>query len=141
MHSEFSSCFYSSLVFLVNTGVAYLINEIVYGILFFLLTITSLFFHSMPNIYTSVLDKVVLYSVITYGGFTFFKKLLHKDTTIFNLVYSAIIVSSFLAVYYIYHIGYMIQDLGFHPNRDVANRWHSAIHFISSLGHCLIMVY
>lgn len=59
----------SSLIFTTNIITAYLYRQYyIYSYLFAALTSTSLLFHSNPNIYTNIIDKCAIVSVVTYGG-------------------------------------------------------------------------
>ena len=113
----------TSLVFFTNFLHNTWKREFPYAWLFLLLTITSVFFHSnifietnpIPLIFDysiqdiiSFLDKVVLYSIIIYGGYLFWKTREGLQSAT-----SSIPIVTFLSVCYLYIVGYFLHLLTF----------------------------
>lgn len=70
-NNAFSSCFYSSFIFLVNTIICYYYEYAIYAGLFFVLFCTSIVFHSKKTNVTFWIDRIAVISVILYGGYIF----------------------------------------------------------------------
>ena len=138
--SEYNSCFYSSFIFLTNVIVAYYYKYYLYARLFFLLTITSLLYHSTPSIYGNINDKIVIALIVLYGGYLFFEKYKSQAPSIRYWVISFSIISTFLATVYLYSYGYISNQYCFYEDRNIANIYHSLLHIISSIGHILVMI-
>jgi hypothetical protein len=134
-------CFYSSFIFLLNTFYAYSTNQLVYTILFLNLTVTSLYYHSTYTPIANILDKAAIASVVSYGGWIFINKAITLATSSIytNLMFISII-STFLFINYLYLYGKKANCYCFSKNPNIADTYHSILHFISSLGHLLIMI-
>jgi hypothetical protein len=138
---EYTSCFYSSFIFLTNVIVAYWYEYYFYGRLFFLLIITSILFHSIHNnIYSNINDKIAILCIVLYGGNLFFHKFLTNETSVKYWVFSFFIVSAFLLTLYLFIYGYITNSFCFYEDRNKANLYHSLLHIISSIGHNLIIM-
>jgi len=135
----YNSCFYSSFVFLVNSSVAFYFGYLFYSIIFFTLLITSLIVHSTGNIYATIIDKIAIFMVVLYGGYLFYKKC-SKPINMKKILYIISIVSTFLITIYLYYFGYLQSQYCFCQDRQIANMYHSFLHFISSMGHVLIVL-
>jgi len=128
-------CF-TSLFFITNIITAFYKKYFLYSFLFFFITITSLIFHSYKNIYTNILDKIAIFSIIIYGSSILYYKLSYD-----KLLMIIIIVFSFLLCIYLYFYGCFHQILCFHPNKEIGDIYHGLLHFISSFGHhCIIFL-
>jgi len=139
--NEYSSCFYSSFIFLTNVVIAYWYGYYLYARLFFLLTITSILFHSIHNnIYSNINDKIVISLIVLYGGNLFFHKFLTNETSAKHWVISFSIISTFLLTLYLFIYGYITNSFCFYEDRNTANLYHSLLHIISSIGHNLIIM-
>ena len=139
---EVNSCFYSSFVFIINVLVAFYFKHYLYAALFFALLITSLLHHCQYTLLTNVLDKIAIVSIIFYGGWIFYKKLLDKNTlSKKELVLSFIVFLTFFSTMILYCYGYLNNCLCFCKDPTMADRFHSLMHFVGSLGHCCIMVF
>jgi len=66
---------YSSLFFLTNSVTAFLHEYYLYSGLFFILTVTSVVVHTHDNLYTNLIDKVAVSSIVLYGGYILHSKL------------------------------------------------------------------
>jgi len=130
---------YSSFLFFINSLVAFLYKFYLYSALFFMLASTSLVVHSTDNIYANYLDKIAVYSIVFYGGYLFFTKLMKiKNQT--EYIVSTLIVTTFLYVVYLYHYGYSCNKYCFCDDKSVANLYHSLMHVVGSIGHLLIII-
>lgn len=74
--------FFSSFVFITNIISAYYKNYYMYSFLFTCLTITSMIVHTNDNIYTNLMDKVSVLSIVTYGSFVLCNKCMNEDVCI-----------------------------------------------------------
>jgi hypothetical protein len=134
-----SSCFYSSFVFITNTLICYYFNYVLYSALFFTLFATSVIYHSNKSTTVFWIDRVAVISVIVYGAYIFFGKYVNIDTFI-KCCIAICIVLTFLITIFIYYYGYKSQKFCFYENREIGDLWHSLIHFISCIGHILIVL-
>lgn len=135
----YNSCFYSSFVFLINVSIAFYYEYYLYAGLFFTLLITSLFQHSQYTLLTNILDKIIIFAVIFYGGYMFYNKI----NAFFNtrqFILSCIIILTFLSTIILYYYGYLNNCLCFCDDQIEANLFHSFMHCIVSLGHCCIII-
>ena len=123
------SCYYSCFVFLINVLFNWLHGEFLYGLLFFLLFVTSQFFYIYNDLVPFLLDQMAIFMVIFYGFIVFMTK---KKT----LVSSVLILSTFLTTLYLYFYGYLTDSYCYGMYE---NECHSALHVISSIGHLAIL--
>ncbi len=124
---------FSSFIFTTNRLTTCYKKYYIYCFLFFFLTITSLIFHYNTNIYTNILDKTAILSIVSYGGY-----LLYNKTTTANQNQIVLIVATFLLCIFLFFYGYFFNVYCYHPDKCVGNNYHVALHIISSLGHHLI---
>jgi hypothetical protein len=136
---NYNCCFYSSLIFLVNSIVAFSFGYMLYSIIFFILVITSLIVHSTCNVYTNITDKIVIVMVVFYGGYLFYTKCL-RPIDYKQAVYIIFIISTFLITIYLYIFGYLKNKYCFCEDKQIANIYHSLMHFVSSFGHILVIL-
>lgn len=127
--------FYSSFIFLFNSLLAVRFSNYVYALLFLILFLTSLLFHSNRTEVVSILDKIAVDVIVLYGAYVFYTKFLDIPPVI-----SAVIVSTFIAVVMLYYYGYICEDYCFNTDKSVANIYHSLLHIISSTGHTLLII-
>ena len=121
-------CVMSSFIFLTNYFVAYLLfNLKFYAILFLLLWITSILYHTNKNMYTNIVDKIVIFAIFIYGLYLFYTKSKSNKTII-----KIFIILSFLLTILIYIHGQMYQT-------KYEYILHSILHIIGSIGHHLIV--
>jgi hypothetical protein len=137
--SQKNSCFYSSIVFITNSVIALYYNYLVYSLLFFILVITSLIVHSNTNMYTLVIDKIAIFAIAFYGGYLFFEKCKHINSTS-QIILAIITVYTFLATIYLYYCGYINNTYCYHQDKCIANLYHSLLHVIASVGHNIIVI-
>jgi len=125
---------FSSFIFITNALTSYYKEYYVYCCLFVCLTITSLIFHYNTNIYTTILDKVFILAIVSYGGYVLYNK-----TTIDNQIYVLLSVITFVLCVFLFCYGYCIGDYCYHPDRHIGDVYHSMLHIISSIGHHIII--
>ena len=133
-HKKIDVPFYTALFFITNMVTAFYREYYTYAALFLVLTITSLFAHSSDNVYANIIDKFAVFLIVTYGGYILYNKLSRDKICI---IIGAII--SFLLVIILYVYGNFKKCFCFHPDECKAKRCHGLLHFISSLGHHLII--
>jgi len=125
----------SSFIFLTNSFIAFYFNYTVYSILFIILFLTSLVFHSNKNDLTFWTDRVIVITVILYGGYIFYIKYPSIHT-----VKSLLIIATFLTTLLLYHYGYVTNQYCFDTDSAMANLYHALLHVVSSIGHTLIII-
>jgi len=123
----------SSLIYITNFISTLYKKYYLYCILFFCLTITSVIVHSNTNIYTTLIDKIFVLSIVLCGGHILYNKL-PTDNTIQVLL----IVITFLLCIYLYYYGYFSNNYCYHPDKCIGDKYHGLLHLVSSFGHHLI---
>ena len=131
-------CVYSCRIFLSNSLIAFIYKYYMYSLLFFTLYITSHFYHSTKNIYTNITDKIAIISVVFYGGYQFWMKC-HHINMVYQYIVATMVVILFLCVLFLYFYGYMFQKYCFCKNKNIADEYHSLLHYASSVGHHIII--
>ena len=126
--------FWSSFLFLTNVIHFLITGYYEYAELFMALFVTSIIYRLYNNIYTMLLDKVVIFSIVLYGGFLFWNKALSSE----KLYALPFIVATFVGTIYLYYYGYCHNAFCFDKDPDVNETTHAFLHFISSMGHHLI---
>lgn len=125
---------YSCLVFITNAIAAFFKEYYLYSFLFFNLTITSLIFHSNNNIYTNVIDKIAILSIVLYGSYILYNKIsIQKKLRIF------VIITTFLLTLFLFFYGYCNNCYCYNPDKCIGDKYHSLLHLISSIGHHFII--
>ena len=139
---ENNYCIYSSFIFLINSSIAFLYEYYTYSILFLLLFTTSVIYHSNNNIYTNVIDKIGICSVVIYGGYLLYYKLFERDVEITKTqyIFTVFIIASFLTTIYLFFYGYICTTFCFSTDITLSYIYHSLLHFIASFGHLLIIL-
>jgi len=144
--TSYNTCYISSHIFATNVVANILAGEYIYAICFACLATTSMLYHSYSSTYVGmthdqirnriwglyVIDQIALFSVVLVGGVFVISK------SKWNLL-SAVVISTFLLVLYLYYYGYLTNQYCYDPNIQLAYRWHSMVHYISSIGHHLIL--
>jgi hypothetical protein len=123
----------SSFIFATNVITAYLYKQYyIYSILFTALTLTSFMYHSNSNIYTNIIDKCAIGSIVLYGAYMLYNKF-NMD----KLIEVILVFSCFFSINYLYIYGYYNKKYCYDP--EWGNYYHGLLHFISSLGHHIII--
>jgi hypothetical protein len=141
-HNFFPILLYSSFIFITNVISTFYKKYYIYCFLFFCLTITSLIFHYNSNIYTNILDKIFVFTIVFYGGYMLYNKTTKQQnnkTTIYNQIYVLLIVITFVSCIFLFFYGYYVKDYCYHPDKCVGDKYHSILHILTSLGHHLII--
>ena len=110
-------------------------HKYIYGSFGVFLLTTSLALHSYEThekpYYLYAIDKVAIVGVIICGLGVFVYNI--PRTSIYIL---SIIVSTFLGAIYIYTLTLDLMD----TDEELADVYHAYMHFISSMGHCLLVL-
>lgn len=130
---------YSSFIFITNILHFFYKKYYIYSLLFFILYITSIIYHSDNNFLSNILDKVAICGVVSYGLYML------NDKADFNTSTQSILISftigfTFLSVIYLFIYGRYINNYCFNPDTCISNYFHCLIHLISSFGHHLIIL-
>ena len=136
--NQHNLCVFTSIIFLTNTILALCYEYYFYATLFLILTITSVMHHLNKNIYTLLLDKIPVYSIILYGGYLLYKKF--DITSRRNVLFIGCIVSTFLVTVYLYLYGYCTNQYCYNIDNKIGALYHAIMHIICSLGHNLIIL-
>jgi hypothetical protein len=125
---------YSSFIFITNVITAFIKKYFLYSFLFCFLIMTSVIFHSNNNIYTFVIDKIAVISIVLYGSYILYKKISSKNrSTIF------LIITTFLLTIFLYYYGYCTNNYCYNPDKFIGDIYHTLLHIISSIGHHFII--
>ena len=137
---------YSSFFFLMNSVTALLHEYYVYSSLFFILTVTSIVVHTHDNLYTNLIDKVAVSTIVVYGGYMLHSKLhgIESMQTCDEIqsglgVGIVIVFIAFLFCVYVYVYGFLTDNYCFCHDKCVAHRFHFLMHVMSSIGHHAII--
>jgi hypothetical protein len=136
-NNKCSLCVYSSFIFLTNVFLALYYEYYLYAFLFLLLTITSAFHHAKESFYTNIIDKIIVYCVIFYGGFIFYSKYKEDQS---QIIKPCLIILTFLSVVFLYVYGYLKDNYSFHLDINISQKYHSLVHLISSISHHIIII-
>jgi hypothetical protein len=123
----------TSLLFIINSIVAYTYNYNIYSLLFLLLFISSTITHSFDYYLFSMIDRMIVLIIVFYGGYVLYKK--NPDPLMI-----IIILSTFLIVCKLWIYGYMMNDFCFHKETKIKIFYHACMHIIGSIGHHLIVL-
>jgi hypothetical protein len=127
--------FLSSLYFITNIATAFYKKYYIHSFLFFILTITSLIVHFTEfNIYTNIIDKLAVLSVVIYGGYILYNKInVNKYINIF------ILFICFILCIFFYIYGYFQKIYCFDPDKYISENYHSIMHILASIGHHFVV--
>ena len=114
----------------------HIISIINYIPFFLLLWISSTLFHIYPNIYTNLLDKIIIFVIFMYGGYLFYNKMYSQvdKKQIFPILFILLSFFSTIFLYFFVHIQKENYTLQLQYNL------HSLLHIIGSIGHHLIVL-
>jgi len=121
-------CFYSSFIFLLNSILCSLYQEYYYSFTFKMLFITSILFHSSQPVF--YIDQLAVLQVALYGFYKIYKNLK------FNFVLLGIALC-FIATIILYFYGYIFKCFCY--DTIYSDYYHSWIHYITFVGHALIL--
>jgi hypothetical protein len=134
-------CIYSSFLFATNVLTGVYFGQYLYAFLFLLLTLSSIIHHSSKMQLTRNLDQIALYTVISYGGYKFYKHYLINsfDLDLKTITKYAIIIITFLLCIFLYFFGYFTSNYVFHPEYITSQLYHVLMHFCATIGHHIII--
>jgi hypothetical protein len=132
--SDFNVLLLSSLFFVTNSVTAYFNGYYFYSLLFCILTTTSIIVHYNDNIYTNIVDKIAVISIVLYGA-----QLLYNKININKWMNCMIIVTTFILCVYLYIYGFIVNKFCFCDDKCIAQKYHFIMHIISSIGHHFII--
>lgn len=134
------NCCYSSMIFITNAIVTYYYKYYLYSLLFVALTVSCVIHHSTKTPTTYYIDKLFVFSIVGYGGYVFYNKILDNSRGIEKYLYYSIIIGTFLGTIVLYYYGSINNSLCFAEDRDECDHWHQLMHIISSIGHNFIVL-
>lgn len=126
--------FWSSLIFVTNMIHGFIAGLYFYSLLFAGLTISSLVVHTNNNWLTNSIDKIMIGSIVLYGGYRMWTR---RNTTFRSILLLAICFLTFLFCVWVYVYGQFTGQFCFSSNGDI---WHATMHCIGSFGHHIIML-
>ena len=155
-------CVFSSFIFLSNAIISFIYSHYVIGILWVVLCVTSIIYHSFRLANTShlvntymimqanrqnkwldvayVLDIGATVVLIAYVLYIHFLNMRQTKIT-WNVILLNIIIFSVLGyILFIFFYGKKTFQYCFHKDSDVAEKWHSTIHLSGSLAHHLLFL-
>jgi len=124
----------SSCLFVTNIFFTVYKKHYLYAVLFIGLLYTSFLFHSNPTLYTNVLDKSLIGSIVLYGSYILYCKRNVSKPYEFYFIFL-----TFFSVIFFFYYGYCSQQYCYHPDKWVRDSCHCGIHVLSSLGHHFIV--
>jgi hypothetical protein len=129
-----SILFWSALVFVTNMIHGFIAGLYFYSLLFAGLTISSLVVHTNNNWLTNSIDKIMIGSIVLYGGYRMWTR---RNTTFRSILLMTICFVTFLFCVWVYVYGQFTGQFCFSSNGDI---WHATMHCIGSFGHHIIML-
>lgn len=144
---ECNYCIYSSFLFATNVLTGIYFGQYLYAFLFLLLTLSSIIHHSSRTQLTRNLDRIALYTVISYGGYKFYEHYKTITTATGNpfdldlktITKYALIIITFLLCVFLYFFGYFTNNYIFHPEYVTGQLYHVLMHFCATIGHHIII--
>lgn len=97
---------------------------------------TSVIVHSNNNIYTIVIDKIAILSIVLYGSYILYNKRLIVNRSKIRLF---VIITTFLLTLFLYFYGYYNNCYCYNQDKCIGDKYHSLLHLISSIGHHFII--
>jgi len=128
-----NNCFYSSFIFLLNSILCSLYQEHYYSFAFKMLFITSILFHSNQSFF--YIDQISVFQVVLYGMYQTYKKI---DYTFYQAIVLTCILLCFIATIILFFYGYIFKCFCYDP--IYSDYYHSFIHYITFVGHVLILI-
>jgi len=126
-------CFWSSLVFTTNILSSYVTGEYLYSLLFGYLTISSLVVHSYSCFWSSIIDRIFVFSVVLYAGYKIYIKPYEANDWLLSIT-----GSTFLYAIFVYYYGYYMNNYCFCPK--YGRMYHVSVHILCSIGHHAVML-
>ena len=140
MYQIHNCCQISPFIFIINILLGFYCNYILYSLLFVCLLLTSLWYHTYNTDFTYITDKVSILYIVLYGIMLFNQKIKIIKYNFISIIMAILIIVTFLSVFYLYYYGYIVKHYCFHTDINIAYKYQSWIHYISSFSHFLIML-
>ena len=125
--------FYSSFIFITNIIAAIYFQYYLYACFFTMLTITSICYHTYSNIYTNIIDKVSILSIVVYGSNLLYSKRNNNQNILI------LIIGMFFLSIFLFYYGYITNQFCYNPNPWIGKKYHCLLHIISCVGHHMII--
>ena len=132
-----NTCLFSCLIFLTNVYLAFLYEYIILGLLFSLVTISSVYFHSNYTMFSYLVDQIFVICVIIYGFYLSYLKFL---TCAYDekLLYKFIIVSCVLSNFLLFHYGRLYNKFCYDKKYGIY--YHSLLHILASISYHVVVI-
>ncbi len=132
----------SSLFFITNAITAFIMRYYLYSFLFIFLTITSITVHCNYSVYTNIIDKIAILSIVLYGGYVFYNKVTTMNVNkYYKLLYILIVIVTFFLCIFLYTYGFIYKQYCFNESKVIGDRYHAILHALSAIGHhCIIFL-
>ena len=125
------TCFFSSLIFLINAIIAYKNKYYKYSLAFIFLVITSLFHHYYCTKLTRNIDRTAVLIISYFTVLIYYNK--KNKITLGQNIYLGI---GCFSIFYIFIYGYFANKYSFDTNHEKSCLWHSLLHIIA----CIISI-
>ena len=131
---------YSSFLFLTNCLLAIYLGYYIYGSIFFILFLTSIYFHSQKTLLTNIIDKIAIFLVVIYGAWLLYVKYQNINTFFqYNMLF--ISIATFISVLVLFTYGYYTNKYCFECDEKIGEYYHFILHCLSSIGHhCILLI-
>lgn len=132
-----NTCIYSCLIFLTNALLAFKYGYNLLGLLFLLVTISSVYHHSNYTTLSFIIDQIFVISITLYGFYEFNNKCLEcaYDEKILSKL---IIVSCILTNFVFYFYGKSCDKYCF--DKKYGYYYHSLLHCLASLSYHAVII-
>ena len=100
---------------------------------FKMLFITSILFHSNQSFF--YIDQLAVLQCVLYGMYQIYKKI---DYTFYQVIVLTCITLCFIATIILFYYGYIFKCFCYDP--IYSDYYHSFIHYITFVGHVLILI-
>lgn len=132
-----NTCIYSCLIFLTNAFLAFKYGYNELGLLFLLVTISSVYHHSNYSMCSFIIDQIFVISITIYGFYLFNKKC---QTCSYDdkLIYKSIIISCILTNFLFYFYGRFSKKFCF--DEKYGFYYHSLLHILASISYHTVII-
>ena len=104
------------------------------------MAITSVIIHCKSNIYTNILDKISIISIIYYGLDTTYDKCIERNNLITLLCAISIFLFNMITIYLFYG-GYIYNRYCYDEDNNIARKWHILLHIITCISHHMVDIF
>ncbi len=132
-----NTCLFSCLIFLTNVFFSILYGYNILGLLFLLVTISSVYFHSNYTTFSYLIDQIFVINVIIYGFYLSYLKCL---TCAYDekLLYKFIIASCILSNFILFHYGRLYNKFCY--DKKYGSYYHSLLHILASISYHVVII-